>query len=146
MKKITTALLMIGLGLLLPKTTHASALFVQEIAFSNQMPEVTANIHRFGVGVAVINPSKTPGLSREVQIRDLGPELKDLIDDRVPATAWAWVNHHPPLAFQQADPSTLKLQIPQNWLNAFSKNEVHVTAWDYQGNAILQASLDGMFF
>ncbi|HJM38720.1 MAG TPA: hypothetical protein QGG59_01260 [Planctomycetota bacterium] len=146
MKRVRLFFIFFVMGLFLPKMTRAAALAIQEATFAKKSQEIVVNVHRYGVGVAVINPTQTPGLSREIQIRDLGPDVKDLVEDRQPTTAWAWVNNQPPVAFQPAGRDTLRLVIPKHWLRLFGRNEVHVSAWDNQGIALVQTSLDGTFF
>ncbi len=125
---------------------HALGLQVQEWGFALQAPQRELNFHWHGIGIVVPNPSKTNGLDRRIMVKDLGPELKDLVDDQIPNAATVEVNGNQALDFVTTSNGNLRVKIPAQHLNAFSANQVLLKVFDTNGNLIINTDIAGLYF
>ena len=148
-KKLTTIVLAattIAVITTLSPLGHALCLELQEQSFAGDLQEKQLNFHWNGIGIRVPNPQRLPGHDRRISVIDLGPDLKDLVDDRAPVRAEAIVNGNPPLPFRSTVTGVLVVRIPAELLNSITHNEITVRVFDINDCELVNAEMSGLFF
>jgi hypothetical protein len=125
---------------------HALCLELQEQNFAGDVAEKQLNFHWNGIGIRVPNPQQLPGHDRRISVIDLGPGIKDLIDDRAPVRAEAIVNGNPPLPFRSTVAGVLVVKIQAELLNSITHNEIAVRVFDINDRQLVNAEMSGLFF
>lgn len=117
----------------------------QEQEFAKSKPDRHLNVHYYGYQIKVLNPGLNPARDRIVRIRDLGPEVMNLVQDLEPTAATLKVNDYEVVQLQPNSQQELEAAIPASWLNLVASNTATLTVMS--GNHVMNTiSLKGMFF
>ncbi len=117
----------------------------QEQEFAKSKPDRHLNVHYYGFQVKVLNPGLNPNRDRVVRIRDLGPDVWELVQDLEPTSATLQVNDQPLVQLQPNSQQELEVVVPASWLSLITDNQATLKV--FHGNKELSSiSLEGMFF
>ena len=118
----------------------------QRAKYLGQPGEKGINSHDFGIRVAVQNPLTDKQFRRRIVVRDLGPNVAGLVDDRVPGAAYVRIDGAAPQAFVPDGQGQLVYTVSPARLSPFGSSSVEVAVHDDQGRHLFSASLAGLFF
>jgi hypothetical protein len=150
MKSKTVSLLLLLASLLAVGSLAAQGILhwaqqAQEQSFALAKDSKWITAHKFGIQAKVSNPIGNPQRDRVVTIRDLGPDIADLVEDLAPTAATLQINDRPPLALQFNSSGELEATVPAAWVNLLQRNRADLEVF-HQGHLLVKFQLEGMFF